>query len=105
MGGQIDRGGASRYAHPVSCAAALANVAILEKEDLVGNPARVGAYLLERLRALQARRPIVGEVRGRGLMRVADLTRAPADRWPATWWTAPTAWPTTAASSSSREAV
>lgn len=59
--------------HPVSCAAALANIDILEKEDLVGNAARVGAYLLDRLRGLQARRRIVGEVRGRGLMLAADL--------------------------------
>jgi len=59
--------------HPVSCAAALANIEIIEKEDLAGNAARVGAYLLERLRGLPARHPLVGEVRGRGLMLAADL--------------------------------
>ncbi len=59
--------------HPVSCVAALANFEILEKEDLAGNAARVGAHLLERLRGLQARHPIVGEARGRGLILAADL--------------------------------
>jgi adenosylmethionine-8-amino-7-oxononanoate aminotransferase len=60
-------------AHPVSCAAALANIEILEKEDLAGNAARVGAHLLGRLHGLQARHPIVGEARGRGLMLALDL--------------------------------
>ena len=59
--------------HPVACAAALANIEIIEKEDLAGNSARVGVYLLERLRGLQARHPIVGEVRGRGLFMAVDL--------------------------------
>ena len=59
--------------HPVTCAAALANIEILEKEDLAGNAARIGEHLLERLRGLQARHPMVGEVRGRGLLLAADL--------------------------------
>jgi adenosylmethionine-8-amino-7-oxononanoate aminotransferase len=59
--------------HPVTCAAALANIEIIEKEDLAGNAARVGEHLLGRLRALQARHPMVGEVRGRGLLLAADL--------------------------------
>ena len=60
--------------HPVSCAAAMANIEIIEKEDLAGNAARVGEYLLGRLGGLQARHPLVGEVRGRGLMLALDLT-------------------------------
>jgi adenosylmethionine-8-amino-7-oxononanoate aminotransferase len=60
-------------AHPVSCAAALANIEILEKEDLPGNAARVGGYLMERLHGLRDRHPMVGEVRGRGLMMALDL--------------------------------
>ena len=53
--------------HPTCCAAALANIAIIEREDLPGNAARMGAYLMERLRELE-RFASVGEVRGMGLM-------------------------------------
>ena len=66
--------------HPVSCAAALANLEILTGERLWENSARMGAYLIEKLRALNS--PWIGEVRGRGLLvgleMVADReTRAP----------------------------
>ena len=53
--------------HPVACAAALANLDIIENEDLPGNAARVGAHLMERMRELE-RFDSVGEVRGMGLM-------------------------------------
>jgi adenosylmethionine-8-amino-7-oxononanoate aminotransferase len=60
-------------AHPVACAAALANLRIMEQDDLVGNAERMGARLLEGLRSAVGRRPIVGEVRGRGLMVCVDF--------------------------------
>jgi putrescine aminotransferase len=53
--------------HPVACAASLKVIEIMEREDLLANAARVGAYLQERLQALQDL-PLVGQVRGRGLM-------------------------------------
>src|SRR5215472_6226467 len=52
--------------HPCSCAAGLANLEILTRERLWENSERVGAYLTDRLRALQS--PSIGEVRGRGLL-------------------------------------
>ena len=66
--------------HPVAAAAALKNIEIIEREDILGNVARVGSYFEERLGALREL-PIVGEVRGRKLMicveNVADkATRA-----------------------------
>jgi len=60
--------------HPVSAAAALANIRIIEREDLVGNAATVGAYLLGLLDGLRAH-PIVGDVRGLGLFAAVELTR------------------------------
>ncbi len=60
-------------AHPVACAAALANLKIMEKDGLVENAARMGARLLEGLRGALAGRASVGEVRGRGLMVCVDL--------------------------------
>jgi adenosylmethionine-8-amino-7-oxononanoate aminotransferase len=63
--------------HPVSSAAALKNIEIIEREDLLGNATRVGAYFETRLKALEAL-PLVGQVRGRKLMlcveNVADKT-------------------------------
>jgi 4-aminobutyrate aminotransferase len=60
--------------NPVSCAAALATIALLE-ESLVENAARMGEYLMDRLRDWPARFPEVGEVRGLGLMIGIELIR------------------------------
>ena len=53
--------------HPVSAAAALANIEIIEREDLVGNSASVGAYLLELLRGLRSHCDRRGRSRARPL--------------------------------------
>jgi adenosylmethionine-8-amino-7-oxononanoate aminotransferase len=53
--------------HPVSCAAALKNIEIMEREQLLPHAARIGALFQSRLKALEAL-PLVGQVRGRGLM-------------------------------------
>ena len=55
-------------AHPVACAAALANLQIMQKDGLVDNAEAMGRRLREGLQAAVGRSPIVGEVRGRGLM-------------------------------------
>ena len=60
-------------AHPVACAAALANIQIMEKDNLVANAAAMGARLRDGLQQAIGKRRIVGEVRGRGLMVCAEL--------------------------------
>ncbi len=60
--------------NPVACAAALATIRLLE-EGLVENAARVGAYMLQRLREMQERHPSMGDVRGLGLMIGVELVR------------------------------
>ncbi|MBN1643023.1 MAG: acetyl ornithine aminotransferase family protein [Anaerolineae bacterium] len=65
--------------NPVSCAAALATLDLLEG-GLIDNAAGVGAYLLDALRALQTRHPSVGDVRGKGLMVAIELVRDRATR-------------------------
>jgi putrescine aminotransferase len=60
-------------AHPVACAAGLANLTIMEKDNLVANAEAMGARLLEGLTQAVDKRRIVGEVRGRGLMVCAEL--------------------------------
>jgi 4-aminobutyrate aminotransferase-like enzyme len=69
--------------NPVSCAAALANIAVLEEEKLVENAARQGEMLMDRFRRLQERCPLVGDVRGRGLMIGLELVRDRASKEPA----------------------
>ena len=58
--------------NPVCAAAALTTIALLE-EELVENAARMGAYLMDRMRDWPARFPIVGDVRGLGLMIGVEL--------------------------------
>ena len=53
--------------HPVACAAGLKNIEIMEREGLLAQAARVGRLFQERLKRLEAL-PLVGQVRGRGLM-------------------------------------
>lgn len=53
--------------HPVSCAAGLKNIEIMEREDLLANAMTVGAYFQTRMRALEDL-PLIGNVRGMGLM-------------------------------------
>jgi adenosylmethionine-8-amino-7-oxononanoate aminotransferase len=61
--------------HPVACAAALAVLDIIERDCLVENAAVQGAYLQSRLRELVAGLPIVGELRGKGLIWGMELVR------------------------------
>jgi 4-aminobutyrate aminotransferase len=60
--------------NPVACAAALATIELLERE-LMANAEAVGAHLKAGLTALMDKHPIVGEVRGRGLMIGIELVR------------------------------
>ncbi|MCA0407211.1 MAG: aspartate aminotransferase family protein [Proteobacteria bacterium] len=58
--------------HPVAAAVALASIGVIESDNLVDNARRSGARLLERLRALEGH-PLVGEVRGVGLIAAVEL--------------------------------
>ncbi len=60
--------------NPVSCVAALATIRLLE-DGLVDNAARMGAYMMDRLREMQERHPSMGDVRGLGLMIGVEMVR------------------------------
>jgi 4-aminobutyrate aminotransferase len=60
--------------NPVSCAAASATITLL-KDGLIANAAAVGRHLIDGLRALQAKHPLIGDVRGLGLMIGIELVR------------------------------
>jgi 4-aminobutyrate aminotransferase-like enzyme len=69
--------------NPVACAAALAVLAVIEDEGLAENAAGVGGYLLDGLLALQRRHPLIGDVRGEGLLLGVELVEDPVARTPA----------------------
>jgi len=69
--------------NPVSIAAALATMDIIEREAM-SNAARVGEFMLERLRPWVQTHPLVGDVRGRGLMIGIELVKDKSTREPAT---------------------
>jgi len=65
--------------HPVACAAGLANLDIIAREDLIGEVRRKAPYWKRRLDGLAAL-PIVGEVRAAGLMGAIELVRDKSTR-------------------------
>jgi 4-aminobutyrate aminotransferase len=69
--------------NPISIAAALATMDVLGREG-IDNAARVGEFILERLRGWKHSHPLVGDVRGRGLMIGIELVKDKTTREPAT---------------------
>ncbi len=69
---------------PVACAAALANLEILQQEQLVANAAEQGRYLLSQLQQVASRHPTVGDVRGLGLLCALELVTHQATKEPFT---------------------
>jgi taurine--2-oxoglutarate transaminase len=61
--------------HPLACAAGVATLQVYEQDGLIANAARVGRYLGERLEAVKASHPSVGDVRYIGLFSALELVR------------------------------
>jgi 4-aminobutyrate aminotransferase-like enzyme len=61
--------------NPVSCAAALAVIKVIEDDDLKSNSAVVGGYFRQRLEELKDKYPVIGDVRGMGLMQAVELVK------------------------------
>jgi 4-aminobutyrate aminotransferase len=69
--------------NPIACAAALANIAVIEEEGLVANASRQGEELLRRFQSFRENCRLVGDVRGRGLMLGIELVRDRSTKEPA----------------------
>jgi len=63
--------------NPVCCAAALANIEVLERENLCENARLHGKYMMDELKMLQTNFPIIGDVRGLGLMIGIEMIGGP----------------------------
>ena len=62
--------------HPLSCAAALAAIEVLEEDDLVGNAKRMGAVMARHHEELTEKHPSVGRVRNIGLFGIVELVKS-----------------------------
>lgn len=61
--------------NPVACAASLANIEFMLEANLPAKATEAGEYAMKKLRDLQKQNPIIGEVRGLGLMIGVELVR------------------------------
>lgn len=69
-------GGLTYAGHPLACAVGVASIHVFEETDLLSHVRRLGAEVLgPSLRALVAKHPSIGEVRGRGLFWAVELVR------------------------------
>jgi 4-aminobutyrate aminotransferase len=86
---ELDVGAAYAFGHytheknPATARAALTTIEIIEQEGLVANAAKVGAFALDRLRAMQERHALIGDVRGKGFLLGLELVTDRATRTPA----------------------
>jgi len=69
--------------NPIATTAAMANLNFIATHNLRENAHRVGTYLIERLRELQQRHLVIGDVRGLGLMVAIELVHDRATKMPA----------------------
>jgi L-2,4-diaminobutyrate transaminase len=67
-------------AHPLCAAAGIANLDIIERENLIGHVADVGPYFIQRLKETFEGRPYVAEVRGAGLLAAIEFAEDPGKR-------------------------
>ena len=68
--------------NPIACAAALGAIETMRAEDLTGRSRTLGTVLRARLDSLAAKYPVIGEVRGRGLMQAVELVSDPVAKTP-----------------------
>jgi 4-aminobutyrate aminotransferase-like enzyme len=61
--------------NPMACAAALASLEVIEEEDLLAHATMLGEVMMERMREMEARHPIVGHVRGKGCLLGIELVK------------------------------
>ncbi len=66
--------------NPMACAAGLATLEVIEEENILDNVNEVGAYMIKRLELIKKSHPIVGDVRGRGLLHAIDLVKDKGSR-------------------------
>ena len=69
--------------NPVTAVAARATIKVIEQEHLLEHVNTVGSYFRERLEQLREKYPLIGEVRGKGLMQALELVKDRVTKQPA----------------------
>ncbi len=75
--------GHSHSSDPIGCTAGLASLEVIMEEDVPARASAIGIYWQERMRDLQQRYEIIGDVRGRGCLQGIELVRDRASKEPA----------------------
>ncbi|NQT60226.1 MAG: aspartate aminotransferase family protein [Bacteroidetes bacterium] len=68
--------------NPMACAAALASIEVIEEEDLLNNATRVGNYFMKRMNEMKENHPIIGDVKGKGMLLGIELVKDKATKEP-----------------------
>lgn len=79
VAGHMALGHYTHEKNPVTCAAALATLEVIEEEKLPERAAELGQYALEKLREMQMRHPLIADTRGLGLLLGVELAKTAAD--------------------------
>jgi taurine--2-oxoglutarate transaminase len=95
--------GLTYSSHPLSCAAATANIEVYHKEGLIDKSREMGKVLRSGLMDLAEQHPSVGEIRGTGLHQVIELVKNRTTREPMSGWNQPASEPMIKVASSLRE--
>jgi 2,2-dialkylglycine decarboxylase (pyruvate) len=75
--------GHSHSSDPVGCTAGIASLEVILEEDVLGRAAAIGDYWQSRMRDLQQRFAMIGDIRGRGCLQGIELVRDRASKEPA----------------------
>ena len=80
--------GLTYSAHPVSCAAGVENIKVIEDENLVSRAAEMGEYVEAKVGELRKKHPSIGDFRNTGLLGCIELVRNRATKEPLAPWNA-----------------
>lgn len=81
--------GLTYSAHPMCLAAGIANIKVIQEDNLLENSRQMGAVLAQGLKELQAEHPSIGEVRGVALFHILELVKNRETREPISGWNKP----------------
>lgn len=68
--------------NPMACAAALASIEVMEEEDILQNVRTLGDLFMKRMRKMQQEHPIIGDVKGKGLLLGLELVKDKTSKEP-----------------------
>jgi 4-aminobutyrate aminotransferase len=70
-------------ANPISCAAAIATIDVINEEGLIDHSEKMGGYIMKRFREMMDKHELIGDVRGKGLLIGVDLVKDRKTKEPA----------------------